>query len=145
MEFRHFLNSCQSGTQFKITGANVSERVFDAVVTVCEYLYTESVGKSHGCYHIYEDEKIVVRLDTYVPNIAVFVKFRDGEKQAVLLSNYSGDVSCYKPGAWEKYLQDVLWPKAQLMETLERQQRADGEAMYRRVNFDPIDDDAIFS
>ena len=38
---------------------------------VADYLRSEYKAKKHGGYAIYRDERVIVVLDTYVPNVTV--------------------------------------------------------------------------
>lgn len=123
---------------------DVDEKLLDACALVATYLKTRYVGKSYGGYDIYEDEKISIDVDTYVPNIGVSINV-DGNWQIVLSYNYGGFAQVYRPGKWEHYVQVVLLPEAQKRQ--QEEERAQNEARQKEHNkkFSPIDDSSTFA
>ena len=45
--------------------------------TVARYLRTRYESKKHGGYYVYEDDKIIIKYDTYYPNLDIRVKTKD--------------------------------------------------------------------
>jgi hypothetical protein len=77
------------------------------------YLISKYLGryesKKHGGYYIYEDEKIIMRYDTYVPNVDVNVKLLDGSLQRVYSkASNSSNPHKYNPGKWEDYIASLI-------------------------------------
>lgn len=79
---------------------------------VAKYLKTHYEVKKHGGYNIYEDKKIKICSDTYYPNLDIYVKTPDGKDHLVLLRSGHGYNQEYHSGEWEKYIEEVLYPKA---------------------------------
>ena len=107
---------------------------------VCENLgYYKS--KKHGGYHIYEDDKIRMDSDTYVPNIDVYVKTPDGKKTLVLLhSGCSGLDQEYHSGKWEEYV-ETLMPKATEASKKHEKKRLLKESKELNLKFCSADDE----
>ena len=70
---------------------------------IANHLTTRTESKNHGGYNIYEDEKIIICLDTYYPNLEILIK-KDGNKIPVLSRSGHGHNILYRPGQWEKYI-----------------------------------------
>lgn len=110
---------------------------------IAKHLQTDYQSKKHGGYEIYEDEKILIKSDTYYPNLDVWVK--DGDKKVlVLLRSGHGYNQEYHPGKWEVYIHNVLMPRA-----IEAKNKKDAEFSVRQViekqsKTCPVNDEHIF-
>ena len=124
-------------------------KVAGMAAKVAEHLQTGYHAKKHGGYNIYQDEQVIIVLDTFVPNISVriFIPGRDPEFGTTVLSAAYHSWSrpeIYKPGQWIGYLQ-------QLAERAEEVRREKEAARVERVRqdqerrFAPVDDAAIFA
>jgi len=126
--------------------SGVPESLLDACAAIATYCRTDYVGKSYGGYDIFQDEKVKIALDTYVPNISVYIKGLDGERATlVLFWNYGGFAQDFRRGKWIDYIMETLLPRA-----LEEKRKSDEaeasrrEAEYQR-RFGPIDDEVLFT
>lgn len=112
--------------------------------TIARYLTTSTSSKKHGGYLIYEDDKIKIVLDTYVPNTDIYVK--DGEHQ-IKVCTYNGAHGYnqeYHSGAWEEYVTSIYPLALEAQQKKEAEDDAREEARRRRLT-DPADDAHIFS
>lgn len=88
----------------EITGVNWNARL------VAEFLRTSYSAKKHGGYSIYDDGKIRVSLDTYVPNVDIWVYGVDPESPdrptRVYAASYHSVArpETFKPGKWLDHL-----------------------------------------
>ena len=112
---------------------------------VAAHLKTRYISKKHGGYDIYEDDRIVVSLDTYVPNVSVQVITPQGERIPVLQASYSSwsNPQVFKEGRWLGYLKK-LHRKAREAERVKIQERDRKEAEESERRYGPVDDAAIF-
>jgi len=108
---------------------------------VAEFLRTSYSAKKHGGYNHYEDERIHVSVDTYVPNIDIVLK----DVGLVFSASYfHGMISEYYPGAWVTYLHE-LTDRAIEVRKAQTKEREEREAAERAKRFGPVDDSAIFA
>jgi len=73
--------------------------------TITNELQTDYKDKKHGGYSVYEDAKIKISLDTYVPNWVIVVKLKD--KTVTVASggcNTPEDTNMIH-GKWEEYFE----------------------------------------
>lgn len=109
---------------------------------ITNYFNTRTQYKGHGYYYIYEDDKIEISYDTYVPNYSVYVKF-DKDKKLVLSRSRDYNQE-YHPGAWEKYVIDILGPKATQARINYELKQKEKKEKEKQEKFGPINDSAIF-
>lgn len=81
----------------------MKENLISTANMLCRYCTTRTSSKRHGGYLYFEDDKILIGLDTYVPNLNIYVK-TDSGKQLVLMRPYHGHLQSYHPGKWENYI-----------------------------------------
>jgi len=122
------------------------EDVAGAASVVARYLQTRYVSKKHGGYDIYEDDRLAIWLDTYVPNISIRL-LMNGEKVMVFSASYHSyrRPSIFHPGAWCDYLLGPLLTQArEARARLEAKQQArrDAETVAR---YAPIADAHLFN
>ncbi len=145
VKFFQLLNG-QGSSSFKIRGEEgmplPSEELFNQLVTVVTNLRTRYEMKGYGSYDFYEDDKISIRLDTYVPNLVVWLKMPN-DKDCVFSSDYAGNVRIYHHGVWEKYVAK-LGEKALLAEKLVDLNREEERRRQIENDFAEIDDMVIF-
>ncbi len=119
----------------------------EKLITIARYLMTEYREKEIGYCKIYQDNRIAIHYDTYRPcNVNVYVLI-DNKWQHVLYLHHNEceNAQKYRPGTWEKYVTDILYPKAveaQKAAGVKTQQEEDADFNKR---FDPIDDKEIFA
>jgi hypothetical protein len=120
----------------------------DFLVTIASYLMTEEVSKAsgHGTFAVYEDNRLKVVLDTYVPNLKVFVNtgLKREKWACVLAREYTGLTHVYRPGLWEQYVQNWLFPKAQVAEERASRERREKKQEQKKINFSPVADEELF-
>lgn len=114
------------------------------LITIARYLTTRYESKKHGGYDIYEDEKIKISYDTFFPNVEVHIN--DGGKWVlVLLHNGGGFDQVNHPGKWEKYVTDVLFPKAEKAKKLKLEKQKREKEIEHNNKYGAIDDSHIFN
>ena len=112
-------------------------------IIVGRELRTEWRGKKHGGYNIYEDDKIVVSVDTYVPNIDISIK-RGGKKlEEVYDADYFGRIYTFHPGRWQDYLAEIAHKALETVRERMEKGRAARQAEQEK-RFGPIDDSDLF-
>ena len=118
--------------------------MINQLIAIAIYLITSYQSKKHGGWNIYEDEKIKIMYDTYYPNVSTYVKI-DGKENLVISHSGHGITQEYHQGNWEKYISDVLYPKAieakRLSDIAEKQR----EEEKRQKLFGLIDDSKVFA
>ena len=80
------------------------DEVIKTAVLLCQYMTNRYESKKHGGYKYYEDDKISIALDTYVPNLDIYVFTPNGKRNRVLAKTNNGDIMKYNPGKWEGYI-----------------------------------------
>ena len=111
---------------------------------VAREMHTETIEKKHGSYLIYEDERLVITLDTFGPNISISII---REEQHINVFS-AGLPSWDKPGVfhqgrWMDYL-EKLSEKARTI-TLERKEAEWRRSqMEKQARFTPVDDLDLF-
>lgn len=118
--------------------------VASAAIFIADYLKTSYSAKKHGGYNIYEDDRIRISRDTFVPNISVNIKI-DGEQQTVYSAGYTNhrNPDVFHRGLWIGYMMGLLPAARDAKQKKEDEVQARKEAQ-REKNFTPIDDRAIF-
>ena len=120
--------------------------ITQTAANAARHLTTRTASKKHGGYQIYEDGKVVICLDTYVPNLDIQVIGPDGERITVFSAAYHSwhNPSIHRPGAWVQHILD-LQPKIQeVKDRKEREDQARQDENARR-RYGPIDDSATFA
>ncbi len=130
------------------------KKLFRAARRVARELKTKHILKRHGGYDIYTDEKVVIALDTYAPNLALWIKM-EGEDQCWPLGDEM--LTCvfrvhgvapyratlHRRGRWERY---VLAMEGEARAEVRR--RKAWREMRRRTEhyrrFHEIDDEELF-
>ena len=112
---------------------------------VATHLTTSTEKKSHGSWNFYEDDRIHIRLDTYVANISVKIKV-DGQWQDVYSAGYHNHAkpNQYNHGNWTQYLH-ALAERAGEAHALKEREQAERDRADRSRRFGTIDDAAVFS
>lgn len=115
------------------------------ICNVCRNLRTRHTSKKHGGYDIYEDEKVVASLDTYVSNCRLSIKV-NGELVTVFSCNYLGDVYIYHQGSWEAYL-EKLHEEAKIAKTESEKAQAEINEHKHAESFGPATEamEAVFA
>ena len=116
-----------------------------AAAAVATHLRTAHEQKKHGGYDVYQDDKLRISLDTYVPNLWITVISPDGELRPVFSASHFSwhRPSIFRPGRWTQYLLDLAQAAATKREELNQQRQA-REEENRLTHFGPIDDQEIF-
>ena len=125
-------------------------KVAGMAAKVAEHLQTHYQDKKQGGYSIYQDERLSIFLDTYVPNISVCLFFPEGDRGVKATSlvftaaHHSwGRPEVYKPGQWIGYLQQL----AERAEEVKRERegaRVERERQDHDRRSAPLDDAAFF-
>lgn len=113
-------------------------------MTIATYLTDQREGKKHGYYEIYEDDKIKISYDTYYPNVHVVVYINGKRNLAAIFSGH-GNIQEYHGGAWEKYVINVLYPKALLKETQAKEAWARKKERENKIKNAPLNDGSVFA
>ena len=108
--------------------------IVSAASKVARFLTTKHESKKHGGYDIYEDEKIRIACDTYVPNVHVNVNIDGNWTLAMLYNGAHGHMQEIHSGAWEGYVLKNLLPKALQAEkeAIERREKREAEERAKR-------------
>ena len=112
-------------------------------ILVTQELRTDYIAKKHGGYDIYQDDRLRIVVDTYVPNIGICLVDR-GQRVCVFSTAYHSAPTIYRPGHWEEYLAD-LSKQAHLKRTQRKAVIQAEEELEHGRRFGPIDDSAIFA
>lgn len=120
-------------------------KIHAKIVKVCECLQTAYRSKKHGGYSIYEDDRVYLCLDTYVPNVDMDVKLPNGRKERVFSRSYCGYQTTYHTGKWEIYL-DSLYERALMIEQakIEIDQKKQREMMLKEKMPASCEADKVF-
>ena len=113
---------------------------------VADNLRTEYQSKKHGGYAIYRDERVIVGLDTFVPNVSV--RLVDGSEfgRCVFSAAYHSydRPEVYRPGQWTDYLAGLFEKAKEVKEKREAVRAAERQLDHER-RFAPVDDSALFA
>ena len=109
---------------------------------IASYLTTRTSTKKHGGYNYYEDDRIHISLDTYVPNITVTITPCVTVFSAAYHNWASPDA--FRPGAWIEYVA-TLAEQAASVKRKRREEHERQEREHQMVHFAPVDDAALFS
>ena len=111
-------------------------------VDIANYLTTRTSTKKHGGYNYYEDDRIHISLDTYVPNITVTIT----PGVTVFSAAYHNWAipDTFRPGAWIDHVA-ALAEQAALVKRKRREEQERQEREHQIVHFAPVDDAALFS
>ena len=113
---------------------------------VATHLRTRYQAKKHGGFDIYKDERIIVSLDTYVPNVTV--RLVDGSEfgQCVFSAAYHSHSrpDVYRPGKWTEYLTGLNEKSLSAREALKVAEAAARQKDHDR-RYSPIDDSVQFA
>ena len=123
------------------------ERLQDIVGTamsMANLLTTKFTPKKHGGFNVYQDDRLIVALDTFVPNLSIRLITPQGKKTVYTASYHSlTRPDIHRPGHWEDY---ILSFKPRL-EAVREEKGQKSERQAREENqrrFAPVDDRAIF-
>ena len=115
---------------------------------VANLLTTGHAPKKHGGYNLYRDEKIVIALDTYVPNMEIQIVSNDGKGRPITVFSAAyhslGHPTIFRPGHWMDRLEQ-LHRRALEVEEERRAQRERNEAEDLELRYAPVDDAPIFT
>lgn len=114
------------------------------LVTIANYLTTKTESKKHGGYNIYCDDKIYISYDTYYPNVQVNL-FIDGKITLAALYSGHGNTQEFHGGAWEKYVENILFPRALEAKAAYEEKCKRREEEQRRIKCAPLNDSAVFA
>ena len=116
-----------------------------SAMLVVKYLTTGRTTKKHGGYKHYQDRRLWIRLDTYVPNLDIQVMV-DGKREMVYSAAYNSHASpqIYRRGKWVSYLKNVLLPKAEKAEKEQEKSQHEKDERERKRRYTPVDDAALF-
>ena len=109
---------------------------------IANTLRTSYAVKKHGGYNIYEDDRIHISLDTYVPNVDIAIRL-NGTWTTVFAAASGNTPSIFKPGLWVEYLHG-LQPQCESIKTQKEANRAAATAAEHDRCYGPVDDTALF-
>ena len=111
---------------------------------VARLLKTSHTTKKHGGYDHYKDDRIHIRLDTYVPNVDIAVTI-DGNWHTVYSAAYHSidRPSTYRPGKWVDYLFGELTERADQRQAAHDADREVRRETHERTHFSPSDDSGV--
>ena len=112
---------------------------------VATHLRTNYVSKKHGGYNIYEDDKIHINLDTYVPNLDIQVITPEGKTTVFSAAYHSWRrPSIFRRGQWIQYLMGFGEQVEQAKQEAEQKRRTEKQRDTDK-RYGPIEDQAIFT
>ena len=121
-----------------------AERVATMANLVAQEMHTKTIGKKHGNYLIYDDDRLVITLDTFRPNISISII---REKQHINV--FSGGLRTWeKPGVfhqgrWMDYLEKL----SEKTETIVLERKETERIRFQieqEARFNPVDDLDLF-
>ena len=120
------------------------QQIAGMAALVAREMQTSYRTKKHGGYRIYEDNKIRIALDTYVPNVDILLLREEGP-MTVFVAGYSswGHPQVFHPGRWMEHLASLV-PKARELKTEREAEEQEQKRRRREAPFTPIDDSAMF-
>ena len=119
-------------------------RVARMAIQVAQEMHNHTVSKKHGEYQIFEDGKIQICLDTWVPNIEVDVV--QGDKRITVFSAAYHSLlrpTQFHPGKWMEHLEKLNSQADQIRQEKEAA-RDERNRREEAARFAPIDDSGIF-
>ena len=121
-----------------------AERVAAMAALVAREMHTETTEKKHGGYLIYDDGKLVISLDTYVPNINVSI-IREEQPISVFSAGHrSWDrPRAFHPGRWIDHL-EKLSERARTVAEEREETKKKRFQMEQEARFTPVDDSDLF-
>lgn len=90
------------------------------IIKICEFLRTDYKSKKHGGYNIFDDGKLHLEVDTYVPNCEASIILPSGIKETAFSCSYSCHNPLYHKGKWTDHL-EILYQRALEAETQQTQ------------------------
>ena len=119
-------------------------RVATMANIVAREMHTQTIGKKHGSYLIYDDGKMVISLDTFTPNINISIIQEEQPVSVFSAGHRSWDrPGVFHPGRWidhlEKLSERAQTAAAERKETERRRSQLEHEA-----RFTPVDDSDLF-
>ena len=121
-----------------------AERVATMAALVAREMHTQTTKKKHGGYQIYDDGKLVISLDTYVPNINVSI-IREEQPISVFSAGHrSWDrPGVFHPGRWIDHL-EKLSERASTAAAEREETKRKRSQMEQEARFTPVDDSDLF-
>ena len=121
-----------------------AERVATMANLVAQEMHTKTIEKKHGNYLIYDDDRLVITLDTFRPNISISI-VREEER----INVFCGGIRIWeKPGIfhqgkWMDYL-EKLSEKAETIVLERKEKERIRSQMEHEARFNPVDDLDLF-
>ena len=126
-----------------LTPAGAIDRQADAVVRL---LTTAHRKKKNDRYNIYEDDRIRICLDTYVPNTAIKIPAgEDREWTTVFSASHDSpdNPNIFRLGRWTRYLEQ-LYQRALEVQGKQEAERERKQNEDRARRYEPVDDAAVY-
>ena len=121
------------------------EQIAQMAALVAREMTTTTQSKKHGEYLIYQDGKLQIQLDSYVPNLGIRV-MRGDDAESVYSAAYHNhrNPERFRPGLWMNHLAK-LHEQASEMREQKAADRESREQAERETRFGPIDDSDVFT
>ena len=120
-------------------------KVARKAAVIANYMTSRTSSKKHGGYNHYEDGRLHISLDTFVPNITIRLHTKNGTI-TVYSAGYTNHArpDQFRPGRWISYMDQIF------MTAVDNKYRKDRQKMQRdmestRARYRPVDDAALFS
>ncbi len=128
------------------TGKPSGGAVAGQAIKVANLLTTRHTTKKHGGYNIYQDERISITLDTYVPNLDIRIIGENGKPVTVFGTPYHSlsKPNIFRPGRWTQHLEG-LYRKALEVEREQDTRKEQEKAENLKRRYGPVDDAKIFA
>ena len=111
---------------------------------VAREMHTQTIGKKHGGYLIYDDGKMVISLDTFTPNINISIIQEEQPISVFSAGHRSWDrPGVFHPGRWIDHL-EKLSERAQTIAAERKETEQRRSQMEHEARFTPVDDFDLF-
>ena len=121
-----------------------AEKVATMANLVAQEMHTKTIEKKHGNYLIYDDDRLVITLDTFRPHISISIV-----REEQHINVFSGGMRIWeKPGVfhqgrWIAYL-EKLSEKAETIVLERKETERIRSQIEKEARFNPVDDLDLF-
>lgn len=121
-----------------------AERVATMANLVAREMHTQTIGKKHGSYLIYDDDRLVITLDTFTPNISINIIREEQPINVFIVGHRSWDrPRVFHQGRWMDYL-EKLSEKAETIALEKKEKERIQSQIKHEARYNPVDDLDLF-
>ena len=111
---------------------------------VAREMHTQTIGKKHGSYLIYDDDRLVITLDTFTPNISINIIREEQPINVFIVGHRSWDrPRVFHQGRWMDYL-EKLSEKAETIALEKKEKERIQSQIKHEARYNPVDDLDLF-